>query len=248
MGIKRRVSVYLVGSALALTACTADTGDESIVVLKNVHAADSCTTTAATNEAGWSHGGLDVLLPSSYQFIAQLKSRVTAEDGQEDQRMIFTSGANIDITFPGSKLFSDTELAQLKADGLTHYKDTFVAPISPNGGITDVPFQLIPVELVDRIAAKADLATRFRLEALATFTVVGDMVGNPVSSQQFTYAVTIGNGVTVNVAGACATLSSSFSARTGYSCNPAQDGVIDCCTTPSGLTCPAASTAPTSVR
>jgi hypothetical protein len=243
----RRVSVCLGIFALA-GGCTADSGDESILVYKNVHAGDDCTTSAAINETGWSHGGLDVLLPSAYIFVAQLKSRVTAEDGQEDQRTIFTSGANIDITFPGSTLFSDAELADLRTAGLTHYRDPFVAPIAPNGGVTDVPFQLVPEELVERIIKKADLNQRFRLETLATFTVVGDMSGGSVSSQPFAYAITIGNGVSINVTGSCSMLATDFSARTGYSCNPAQDGVIDCCTAPGGLVCPAASTASASVQ
>jgi hypothetical protein len=243
----RRVSVCLGMFALA-GGCTADSGDESILVYKNVHAGDNCTTSAAINETGWSHGGLDLLLPSAYIFVAQLKSRVTAELGQEDQRTIFTSGANIDITFPGSTLFSAAELAELRTAGLTHYRDPFVAPIAPNGGISDVPFQLVPEELVERIIAKADLNQRFRLETLATFTVVGDMAGGSVASQPFAYAITIGNGVSINVTGSCSTLATGFSARTGYSCNPAQDGVIDCCTAAGGLVCPAESTAPTSVQ
>jgi len=233
---------------VALTSgCMADSGDESILVYKNVHAGEHCTTTAALGETGWSHGGLDLLLPSAYVFVAQLKSRLTAGDGEDDQRTIFTSGANIDIAFSGSDLFSDAELADLKAAGLTHYKDTFFAPIAPNNGVTDVPFQLIPEPLVEKIAAKADLSTRFRLEAQATFTVVGTMSGVEVSSQPFLYAVTIGNGVTVNVVGACSALASGFSAvNPGYSCNPAQDGVVDCCTGPGGLVCPAVSSAASS--
>jgi hypothetical protein len=218
----------------------ADSGDESIIVLKNVHvAAADCTPVADATEAGWSHGSLDLLRPSSYLFMAQLKSRIIAEITEQDQRTIFTSGANIDISFPGSTLFSDAELADLKATGLTHYRAPFVAPITPNGGITDVPFELVPEELVERITAKADLTSRFRLQAQATFTVVGSVSGGSVSSQAFSFAITIGNGVVVNVTGACNALASSFVAKTGYVCNPVQDGILDCCTSAGGLVCPA---------
>lgn len=236
----QRVSMCL-GACAALAGCTADNGDEAIIVLKNVHAGENCVATNAINEIGWSRGTLDLAWPSSYVFVAQLKSRITALAGQEDQRTIFTSGANVDITFPGSTFFSDAELAELKAARLTQFKDPFVAPITP-GGVVDVPFSLIPDALVERVIAKADLTSRFRLEALATFTVVGEMAGGEVSSQAFAFAVTLGNGLVVNVAGACDALDGGFMARTGYACNPAQDGVVDCCTEAGGLVCPARAT------
>jgi hypothetical protein len=232
------VCLGVAGAALG-GGCMADSGDEAIIVLKNVHVAnEDCAPSAATSEAGWSHGSLDLLLPSSYVFVAQLKSRITADASQRDQRTIFTSGANVDISFPGSTLFSAAELAELRASGLTRYKDPFVATITP-GDITDIPFQLIPEPLVERIIAKADLTTRFRLEAQATFTVVGEVSGGSVSSQAFSFAVTIGNGVAVNVTGACSALAAGFAANTGYACNPAQDGILDCCTSAGGLVCPA---------
>jgi hypothetical protein len=237
----QRVSVCLGAAVLALAGgCLADNGDESIIVLKNVHVvADECTPAASATELGWSHGSLDLLRPSSYMFMAQLKSRVTADAEQQDQRTIFTSGANVDISFPGSALFSAAELDDLRTAGLTRYKAPFVTLILPNGGITDVPFELIPEELVERILAKADLTSRFRLEAQATFTVVGEMSGGSVSSQAFSFAITIGNGVALNVTGACSELASDFIAQTGYICNPAQDGILDCCTAAGGLVCPA---------
>jgi hypothetical protein len=176
-------------------------------------------------------------------FIAQMKSRITALDDQEDQRTIITSGANVDIAFPNSTLFSAAELTKLQDDRLTKFKALFTAPIMPNGGIKDAGFGLIPEELVARIAAKADLTKSFRIEAVATFTVVGDMSGQRIESQAFSYPVTIGNGLSVFVAGPCPLPSTFGSVHPGYSCNSMQDGQVDCCIATSGgvstLTCPA---------
>jgi len=224
----------------ALGGCVANGGDESILVLKNVVADATCTASSSSAEVGLSHGRLDLLLPSGYLFIAQLKSRITALTGQEDQRTIITSGARVDITFPNSTVFSAAELADLRSSGLTHFKQLFSVVISPNGGIADAPFDLIPVDLVDRIAAKTTPSAAFRMEAVATFTVDGDMSGQGVTSQAFTYAITIGNGVGVNITGLCSDVKAGFVARTGYACNPAQDGVVDCCVSGSRLVCPAA--------
>ena len=233
-------AVVSLGASVVLGAgCVAGGSDGSIVVLKNVRAQAGCMVSDAETEDSISSGTLDLLVPSGYLFIAQIQSRITADPGLETQRTIITSGADIDIAFPGSQLFGAAELADLKAAGLTHYKSPFTAVLPPNGGLTDAPLVLIPADLVTRIAARADLTQPFRLAATATFKVVGDMSGLAVSSQAFSYAVTIGNGVSVNVAGACPLPMSFGTPRPGYACNPMQDGTVDCCGSGAAVTCPA---------
>jgi hypothetical protein len=232
----QRLLASCVIAAVAGAGGCADSGDEAILVQSNVIAGDNCTTTAGTQTV-LAHGSLDLLLPSGYLFFADLKSRITALVGQEDQRTIIVTGANIDIAFPGSTLFSAAELTDLRTQNLTHFKAPFSTLITP-GGTSTVPFEMVPEALVERIIAKADLSKRFRLEALATFSIVGNMSGESVSSQPFTYAVTIGNQVSVNITGNCSALATGFIPRKGYSCNPAQDGIIDCCLD-GNLVCPA---------
>jgi hypothetical protein len=248
--IMQRRNVAPLGLALVALAggCVADSGDGGILVLRNVVADAMCSTLGNSTEVSRSHGTLDLLAGSGYVFIAQMKSRITALVGQEDQRTIITSGANVDVAFPGSTLFSDTELADLKSAALTHFKSPFSQVIFPNGGISDGFFELIPGELVRRIAAKFDLSKRNQIEAVATFTIVGDMSGETVTSQPFSYAVTIGNELTVNILGTCP-LAKATMVRTGYACNAAQDGEVDCCASrksdtdrtvvPGSLSCPA---------
>jgi hypothetical protein len=231
-------AVTAVIGALGATGCAADSGDGGILVLKNVRADVDCTSTSLSTETSVPHGSLDLLLPNDYLFIAQMKSRITALDGQEDQKTIITSDAKIDITFPGSTLFSASDLTTLHDSGLTHFKSLFTAPLAPNGGISDGGFTLIPLALVQAIAAKA--AATDRIEAVATFTIDGDMSGENITSQPFTYGVTIGTGIGINIAGTCPLPASFGMPRAGYSCNPAQDGGVDCCIQTNGsLLCPA---------
>src|SRR4051812_39507508 len=68
--------------------CVADGSDGGILVLKNVHADTNCMTSASETETAVSSGNLDLLVPGGYLFIAQLKGRITAVAGQEDQRTI----------------------------------------------------------------------------------------------------------------------------------------------------------------
>jgi hypothetical protein len=246
----QRRNVAPLGLALValVGGCVADGGDGGILVLRNVVADATCSTLGNAAEVTRSHGTLDLLLGSGYRFIAQMKSRITALAGQEDQRTIVTSGANVDIAFPGSTLFSDSELADLKTSALTHFKSPFSQVIFPNGGVSDGFFDLIPGQLVQRIAAKSDLSKLVRIEAVATFTIQGDMSGETVTSQPFSYAVTIGNELTVNILGDCP-LPKATMVHTGYACNAAQDGELDCCATrsnsmdrsivPGSLFCPA---------
>jgi hypothetical protein len=234
-GIVPILGLTLVAS---LGGCAADSGDGGILVLKNVLADSMCKVTVSETESGISHGSLDLLVPSGYSFIAQMKSRITALAGQEDQRTIIVTGANVDITFPGSTLFSAEELAQLEAMALTRRKTLFSASIRPNGGLTDAGFTLIPGELNARIAAKAG-DNPIRIEAVATFTVEGDMSGQTVTSQPYAFPVTMGTGIVMNVAGTCPLPREFGAVRTGYACNPVQDGVVDCCETATGYRCPA---------
>jgi hypothetical protein len=230
---------------VALAGCAADEGtDGGMIVLKSVAPGANCTSMVDEKEIGLSRGSIDTLLPSSYLMIAQVKSRIIALEGQEDQRTIFTSGARVDITFPDSTFFTADELTQLQDQGLTKYRTLFTAAVAPNGGLTDVGFFLVPAGLLARMNQKS--AAPFRLEMIATFTIEGDMSGTAVESNAYHYPMTVGRGVTINVAGTCP-LPSSFMVRSGSSCNPTQDGVVDCCTdaravsadNPEGLICPA---------
>jgi hypothetical protein len=232
-------SAVLVAAA-ALSGCVAaDGSDGGILVLKNVAADSMCKVTVSETEIGISHGSLELLVPGDYLFIAQMKSRITALTGQEDQRIVFVRGARIDIEFPNSMLFSADELAQFKSMGLTHYESQFSASISPNGGLTDAGFSLIPGQLAQKVADKLGRGNPARVEAVATFNIVGDMSGAEVTSQRFSFPVTMGFGVVFRNVGTCPLPTSFGMPRTGYACNAAQDGIVDCCTAATGLTCPA---------
>jgi hypothetical protein len=236
-GIAVPILSLILGASLA--GCLAETGDGGILVLKNIHPESQCLGTGSETEPSIGSGRLELQVASSYLFFAQMKSRITALAGQEDQRTIIATGAKVDIAFPNSTVFSAAELAQLKTDGLTRFEALFSQVIKPNGGVADAAFNLIPVGLVRAIQAKTTPSAEFSIDAVATFTVVGQMSGGSVNSQLFTYPITIGNGQVVNVLGACPLPKGTTMLRNGYVCNPFQDGVVDCCSDGRSLTCPA---------
>lgn len=234
--------VGLVGLA-ALGGCVANGGDESILVVKAVAppataTAGVCTFTASDAEAGLVHGALDVSLGGGYQFIAQLKTRITAVKGQEDARTIFLRGANVDLTFTDAGTLA-TQIADLQSKGLLHFMAPISAALPPNGSLADVPFELVPMGVSQTLKTATFTPTTVQ----ATFTIVGDLAGGNVSSQEFHYSVTLGNHFLVTDKGPCAMLSTGFMPRVGNPCAPGQDFAVDCCdvSTPTPV-CPAIGT------
>ncbi|MCX5741915.1 MAG: hypothetical protein NT062_05375 [Proteobacteria bacterium] len=228
--------------SLALAACVPDSGDEGILILKNVAPGDNCAVDPATSEVGITHGELSSVIPTQYQFIAQMKSKITALEGQEDQRTVFATGANVDLTFPDSTLFDAATLTRLKDTGVTHFRTLFAASIAPNGGLADAGFEVTTRALYDEIYAVAPDAkvangTRFALEVVATITVTGTMGGDAVASQPYAFPIRIANDTLLTSVGACP-LPMGTTVTYGNTCNRPQDAPISCCSTANGLMCP----------
>jgi hypothetical protein len=238
--------VRLLGIAALAAGCSANGGDESILVLKNVApptttTGGACIFTPAETEAVIVHGTLDTSFGTGYEFTAQLKSRITADTGQEDQRTILLRGANIDLTFVDPNAVTADELKILKNTGFLHFMSAFSAPLAPNGGLFDASFELIPPEITGLLDSKPGFTSTV---IAATFTVTGDLAGSTVSSQPFQYAVTLGKQILTNDKGPCASLPTTFMGRVGNTCFFGQDFVVDCCegSSPMMLVCPAVGT------
>ncbi len=223
----------LVALSLASTlgACVAENGDEGIIILKNVSPAPNCVLMSSESELFISHGTLDSdpRYVSGYEVFPQMRSRITAVLGDESKRTIITRGANVELSFP----YNDPGLP----DGFTRYRSLFTAPISPNDGLTDGAFTLIPLDIAREIAKTAGTG---QIEILATFRVDGTMSGEEVTSQAFSFPITMGPGA-VNVPGPCPlAITEAQVINNGNSCNPQQDGQVTCCTQSNGaLLCPA---------
>lgn len=234
----RLVPYVLLVSSVA--ACTSD-GDQSLIILSNVAPVTSCAFSSTESEPFVTHGKLDLKLDAAYLFVAQLKSRILlnadpnnvgAGTNDIDAKTIFLRSADVDLTFPNSQV----SLGGVDKS-LTHFKKLFSGLIKP-GGLTDIPFELIPKELGEAVLAINNNPPN--IEVVATFTVNGDLGGDTVSSQPFVFPITMGLGLTSRVVGMCPLPKGTVPAS-GNPCNAAQDGAVDCCTDPAtnALTCPA---------
>jgi hypothetical protein len=227
------VPVLFVG----VVGCEANGGDEGLFVTKNVAPqGTTCIFTGAETEPFFSHGAVTTQLgPTAYFINPQIKSRITALDTETDQKTVITTGADIDISFADSSIASGID------DSLLHFRQVFSAPIAPNDGITDASFVLLPQDLITALTPAG--AEPFETEVIAEFTIRGNMSGNDVSSNKFTYAVTVGNDLIVHnvgdpVMGLCPA-QTGIAIRTGNPCNIAQDEDVDCCLAGGKFQCPA---------
>lgn len=236
-------SLTLIPLVAALGACVADNGDEGIFITKNVAVGADCSFTASDSEPFIAHGTYAIQSPIPYQLHPQMKSRVTATAGQEDQRTIIVRGARVELSFPDTSVFSAGELDQMRSSGVTRFETLFSAPISPNGGITDGVAEVIHPSLLAQLIAKspgvdAPGAASYRVQVIVNIVVFGDLSGKEVTSQNFQFPVTICNDCVVNPLGACP-LPVDTEVVEGNACNPFQDGVVDCCDNGGTLVCPA---------
>jgi hypothetical protein len=240
----RSLASLVVVTALAFVPACADHGDEGILVTKNVAVTTSCSFMGVSSEPEFPEGQFSVFSPAPYTVHPQMVSRITAVAGTELQRTILIQGADVDLTF------SDPSFTGFDP-ALTHFQAPFSAVLSPNGGTADGAFTLIPAKLLQAIVMAnpgiQNLSTNLDVEILATFTVFGDMSSERVTSQPFTYPVTLCNQCIINIlldsTGAplqCPVPHTTTITNPGNACNPFQDGVVDCCLdTMNAPVCPA---------
>lgn len=227
-------SLALIFVSLGLAACAADEGDESIIVSKNVVPGDMCTFGASSAEQFLPHGEVSAFAKRGYTLYPQLTSRIVATDAQLQQRTITLKGARVDLTFPDPALAGVTGIK---------FESRFSGPLAPNGGITDVGFELIPTSVIDQIrsaiGATPTTTDSKRAEVIAKVVIFGDLSGDEVTSASYEYPVTVCNDCVTNVIGTCPLPAGSVVGGTPNPCNPYQDGTIDCCAMGNDVVCPA---------
>nr|HEX4316346.1 hypothetical protein [Kofleriaceae bacterium] len=234
---------------LATVGACSDGGDEGILVVKNVVPQIGCTFTGDSSELAFATGEVNIHTTEGYLFAPQMQSRVISSMDDVQSRTVITTGANVDIEFADS-----TFGANVNADpALTHFNQPFSVPLAPivndSPSVADGSFTLIPQQLVDAIGnsqsgAGSAGAAEFSTLLLVDVQVLGTMSGNDVSSQKFTYGVTVGNKIVVQELGACP-VTNGLVVNPGNACNVFQDGQVGCCrdtTNPdpiNNLVCPA---------
>lgn len=221
----------LISLGLALTACSADEGDEGIFFSKNVAPGDNCSFSANENEKFLTHGTM-TLAGGSYAMFPQLISKITSGEDNVQQRTILARGARVDVEFLDPDISID--------DSLLHFESRFTAPITPNGGVTDAQFVGLSTDFIAAMRAKYGGDPAFETEVLIKAVVYGDLAGSEVTSQKFEFPVTVCTSCVLNNLGTCPLPAGTVVQSAPGTCSLYQDGYQECCTGAAGqLVCPA---------
>jgi hypothetical protein len=205
---------FVIGlAALCATGCKANSG--SMVILKNTVPGDDCTVSSSTTATFLSRGLLHPDSEVGYVFTPVIQSRVTSN--KNSPRLIFLEGAEVTLGAVADD-GSETEVA--------NFAQSFSGSITPSGS-AGVAFEVTPVGLAEG-------------EYVAHIQVFGTLDEGDVESQVFDFPITVSaDGFYSNV-GACDTLEPGYlGAIDGSTCNPLQDGTIECCSEGDSLICPA---------
>lgn len=251
-----RSSCLFLAVAAAATGCAANQGDNSIIVLRNEAPQSGCLLTADLSGASLSSGVMDLFswnvghTAFGYTLTPVVENLAAADTANLDivrRRTALMQGAHVDISFNSNTFMSDADQAALDQAGLLHFDSRFSGAITPNQGLAAFSFQVVPAGVFDAIKTKykalemqmgASIPTVDMVVHVVLYGMVND---GSFQSEPFDYPVTACEGCLTNLMGSCATVPSSFMARTGGACFTPQDGVIDCCTdiTTGALDCPA---------
>lgn len=221
----------LVSLGLAMTACSADEGDEGIFFSKNLAPGDNCTFSASAGEKFLTHGTMSLYGGATYRMFPQLVSKITATELNTQQRTILGRGARVDVELTDPDVSLD--------DSLLHFESRFTAPIAPNGGITDAEFVGLSADFIDAMRVKYGSQADFETEVIIKAVVYGDLAGSEVTSQKFEFPVTVCSNCVVNNLGTCPLPAGTAVTSSPSACSPFQDGYVECCSAGNQLVCPA---------
>jgi hypothetical protein len=241
IGVRALVMLAL---ASAAAGCVAS-GDEGFTVLNNSAPSGACEFTGATTQPSLASGHILTISPVGYQLSPLIQSKITAKIGQESQKTISILGGRIDLSFEAITLSNSAgvtmdllEQQSAKVDaGLLKFKQLRSASLPP-GGSTNVNFEVIPWAVIPQVLSGITLMPGDRFHALlvAKLVMYGEMNGEPLDSDPFTYPIEICNDCIANIVGPCPARANVM----GNACNPYQDGSVDCCVdTANRLVCPA---------
>lgn len=235
-------TVPLVVVALA-GACVENNADSGLVVVRNIAPATSCVVdpdSVLVQPAGT----IEDDSVNGYVFTPLVRNDLVSAEGEPiTAKSIFITGARVTIDFYDKELFTAAEQTQFDTDGLTKFLVPSSGAIEPDGGVSTFHLEIVPSELIAKIATKlatvtGDPTPSTVLDVRVQF--VGTRTGSDVSSNTFRYPVEVCHGCLTSSLGLCADLSTDVMARAGGACARDQDGVIDCCTDDLGRTvCPA---------
>ena len=232
----RRTTFAAFAVWMAMTAGACADADSPVVVLDNVVPAPNCVIPAEDYTFN-ARGRLDVAGGVGYLFTPVVQNFATSDTVEDRQRLAVVEGAELAITLPDG-LFAAGEVPA----ELLSFSSRFSTTIFPNNSVSSLAFVILPAELAELIAPK--LVPGQLVGVQIEIKIFGEIAGGEFESPPFVYWVDVCVDCVLQSVGSCA---APLPAGTGNfdqmnSCNPWQDGFVECCeSSTGGLVCPAQS-------
>jgi hypothetical protein len=165
-----------------------------------------------------------------------------------DPNRIALSGFRVDIGLPEdappgpiTELFNTLSSPETGPDPLIRYSIPWSGSVASGGGNTAAAVNAFPGALAREIRKTGALSTVPYVWVYSTIRALGNNLASSVESDPFRYPIRVCDGCLINRIENCPV---SHAVATGNPCNLSQDGMVDCCTSGTGLVCPATVAAP----
>lgn len=243
-------------AALASSVASCGTPPGQFVIIQNQvpeTAGGGCLIPSTLGTVYRGEGMMDVRLVSSgaqdgYVLFPVMQNNYPSPEGQAsgDPNRIALQGYQVDVTVPDdapadevTNLINNLRFSSDAPDPLVHYSLPTSGSVSSGGGNTAGAITIVPAELARRIRATGVLATKSTVLLYAYVRSVGkfDGSGSSVQSDAFRYPIYVCDGCMTQSVGMCPVPAAAVSF--GNPCNIAQDGFVTCCSSGTGLVCPA---------
>lgn len=232
MTLPRTLLLTSLPLALALGACVDDNADSGLTVLYVAAPESGCEyITPAPNFMV--SGTIDTNAGHGYLLAPEVRNDITLLDGEaKSPKTVFVTGAEVEIAFYDTTLFTTAELAEMRTSGLTRFRVPVSGSVEPSGGTTIFPFTAVPTELIAAVAPKIPAPSAGnptpRVTLDVQFRLAGTRGGSSLESNLFHYPVDVCTDCLYHFLGKCVD-SAYAQAEVGGVCRPLQDGHLECC-------------------
>ena len=234
-----RLGVLLLACAAFGSGCSAS--NYAIYILRNQVLTDGCNVPDGSGTDYRAAGQLDVTDPEpgtnfenpGYFFAAAVANGTVASKVEPNAHLFYLQGADVELRSNGSDA-SDALIAAMSSRSLDKRTQRFSGSIPPSS-TAGVGFFLIDA---DQTLAMNDVLSTTPVQVIARARIFGSLDNSDFEADPFEYPITVCKGCAVNFIGACPD-STTADPNVGGTCNPLQDGLLDCCSDTAGATvCP----------
>ena len=221
----------------------------TFIILQSQAPTPECGATADVTAAYVGDGRLDVSIvtptaDSAFILFPLLENDLPGRNAGQtiDGNRIALSGFDVELTIPPNAMAPAETVALFQDAGrqsLLHFHEPFSGNVDSGGGHTATRVRAVQTDLALDLVANGNLKDSVVPVDIA-IRARGNTLNSSVVSDTFHFPITICNGCLRHDLGLCTAATTAI--NTGNPCNPAQDAVVDCCTTNAKLQCPARAT------